>query len=761
VIDWRELSLEPLEQEVAIRGRYRIRADTPGWIDVQLAGPGVQLKSARLDGRPAAVSTSEEGTALTAWLNRDTELTFTGAVTGDASRGPVAMEILGAPRGEVHVLTAQHAFLTSTEAVAEVSGAFWTGANDLSLRIADSEPIGPKPDLVIGQVGMGATLFDNELLVKAHLRWGIVQGSRDEVSFSVSGAGSDLQVEGSQMAEWIRTGDRVTVRLREPEESVVDIDLSWSTPIPGGDETRIPVPQIQPLNTFRTERSLQLSRDGEVEMLPDLSSWTPASRGALPDWGRGLVEGTPTAAYTKTGGSTGAIRLFRFSPVSGPPTFVDVAAYDIATTAAGRSLIRAKYQIRNERGAFLRLVPPPDTRILGAMVSGEAASVASDGQAWLIPLEKSVETVDGLLSFSVEVSLLGAASAWETRETRTVKLPRVNAPVAVTRTTIYLPPSFRSQLEVGEAGTVDAFTEGEGISYGSALGDLQSTEADALFQEAVTAWMSNDFDAVQDNLDALDDMNAENTNIERLQANMDLISGKKDTSASGGAVALERRVKEQAKARATRDREAQEQVLEEAEGAYLSGDYKQAEQAYTEALKLGKMLEKLEQEESVEIAEANAMLTTQLEGAKKKAKKHVEEDSIDLPILFGVDEAPVPDVASGTSLPADRGESDEVAPPRGEPNETVAAFEADPVATATRAAGVVQRKGFLRGRPNAEPASPKPHRQVTSDEAPVVRATTLGVVIPVNGEAVRYQHLLLEANAAFALQIQAKKSRRP
>ena len=821
-ITWRRLSLKPGEKEILIDGVYKIHTARPGWLDVLLAGPGVEVRTARLAGRNAPIATGPDGTVLTVWVEGDAQLEVTAAASGDAARQPITLDLLDAPQGHVDVRTTRKVRLTSKAAIAKVSDTFWTGARDLSLRTLDWEKAGPKPNLVISQIGVGATLFDAEMLVKAHVRWGILHGELEEVSFDVPTAGADLQLDGPQVASWSRAGDRVTVRLRDPEDASVDVDLTWTSTVPEGDESRWALPRIRTQQTFRTERSLQLARDGEVEMVPDLDGWTATTGAKLPEWGRGLVEGSPTAAYTTTGAGEGSLGLFRFTPVSAPPTFIDVAAYDIAVTEAGRALIRAHYQVRNERGAFLRILPPPDTTIVGARVSGKTAKVGIVGKTWLIPLEKSIETVEGLLSFGVEVTLLSDTVPWQLREDRTLALPQVDVPVAVSRSTVYLPPGYQNRLAVGERSTIVSFTEGEGIRYGSALGDATAAEADALFQGAVTAWMGNDFDAVQSNLDALAAMNAENSNTDRLQANMDLISGKDKSADSGGAVALERRVKEQAKARSSRDRRAQEKVLEEAETAYLSGDYEEAEEAYSTALKLGKKLEKLEQEESVEVSEVNAMLSGQLKGAVAEKKKRItvrkdrdEEaladapsppakpapqpaesslDAFDVPTQFEGHGGGVIGALDAGDLDGvfvgglDANLSGGVGGLIGAKGTQIGAGELGSRGSGLGGGGTAEglggigTKGIGSGRsgygtdggsfgtkgegrtPNAQAGGPPDAvaAVTTAHEAPLdVRASALSVVIPSQGEAVRYQHLLLDANAPFALQIHAKKTRRP
>ena len=62
---------------------------------------------------------------------------------------------------------------------------------------------------------------------------------------------------------------------------------------------------------------------------------------------------------------------------------------------------------------------------------------------------------------------------------------------------MYLPPSYRNQLDDGESASVLAFTEGDGIAYGFGLGEEDTARADAMFQEALSAYMRNEFDEAE------------------------------------------------------------------------------------------------------------------------------------------------------------------------------------------------------------------------------------------------------------------------
>jgi tetratricopeptide (TPR) repeat protein len=622
----RDVVLTEAEDAIRVRATWTIDAVASGWVDLPLVDAAMRVDDATLGGEGVALRALRDGRRhLVAYIEGPTELVLEGEIVGGFRRG-MTVSLLEAPVGRLVVQTDDPVVdVTAGSAeVVELEDAFWTGAQTLQVTSSAVEPAAKTGQLAVGRVGLGVTVSDQTMGVRARMQWQVVRGAFDQVAFSIPAAGPDLEVTGGGIARWERSGDRVVVELLEPQKAGVELEARWSVSLPDRDEVKVPFPTVALEGVFRSEAAVQIARDGDREVVPDFGGWQPLPTAELPEVARDLVVGTPASAWRITDASQPSLGLLRFSPVAGPPTIVDVAAYNGALSRDGRLLMRAHYTVRNDRGAFLRVVPPRDTRIVGARVNGEPVAIARDGAAWLVPLEKSVETVQGLLSFPIDLVFLQDDAPFEKKDERAVPLPTLDAEVAVSRVTMALPVGWENRLEPGEQNVVADFTEGEGLTYGFKSGDANVARADALFQEAVGAWMSNDFDAARDALDALDSIGASNENVARLRSNVDLVLSDDDGRGEGGggqAVALQRRVKEQAQARAKKDVAKQAELLSEADEAYLSGDYDKAEAVYEEALQIGKNLERIEQDESVEQSYSNVALEQKLTKAKKEKKK--------------------------------------------------------------------------------------------------------------------------------------------
>jgi hypothetical protein len=207
-------------------------------------------------------------------------------------------------------------------------------------------------------------------------------------------------------------------------------------------------------------------------------------------------------------------------------------------------------------------------KLLAVQVEGRPVAAVSDPTGWRIPLPRSVETMRGLLSFPIELTVIATDDvAWADGEDAVVALPVVDAEVAVRRVTLNLPRGARALGADGDGGRVAAFSEGDGLAYGFAEG-VDQARASALYQDALGAWMKNDFGEAQQRLDELKQIGGDNENVNRLQSNLDLVGGQ---VASSGDEALARRLKDQARARSLDEEQRQEDVLRYADEQLAAG----------------------------------------------------------------------------------------------------------------------------------------------------------------------------------------------
>lgn len=791
----RDVALVPVEDALAVESVWTVLVPEEGWATASLSTPDLRVRSVTLDGAPSGVAAEADRLVWVGHLSKGVHrLALTGTVPGDPARAPIVLNLAPAGAGTVRFA------VEGGDAGIPLGNGLFAGASP-AVRVAVHRAAPAASGAVArADVGLGVVVGEGVAAMAARFTWTVEQGVFPRVEFEVPGAGADLQVTGGDVVSWSRAGDRVTAELGHPATGMVRLEARWTAPIAG---EAVPIPRVAAIGVRRTRAALQVARDGDLEPVAELSGWTQVASHELPAWAADLAPGSPVGSWTAPANAGGRVALLRFEPTGGPPAIVDVAAWTVATTEEGRMLVSGRLEVRNDRAAWLRVSPPPGAAILSARVDGKTALVAGDRGGWWIPLARSVETVDGLLSFPVEIVLLGATPAWERGENAVV-LPTVDAPVAVTRATVHLPPGWESRTQVGEDHVVPEFSEGEGITYGL-TSDVDRETADALFQSAVNAWKENDFSAAQVALDDARSLGADNDNMRRLQGNVDLVSGKSDAAKDSVA---ERRVLEQAKARSFEDANRQEEVLKEARDAEMAGDYDKAEQGYAEAKQIGSQLQRLDTS-LVERSGQQAELDAKVDALEKKKAEYKAQNK------------PEDDEDFRSKVPADRSfggvvaldgrEAEEPPPPMSgafdleatgdfwEPEASAAPATPlagpTPVEPAAMEQGVAKRSALVsvprfsrRPAPPVEgvlapPPPPPPiledvlepaqHRVVvTSQEIQilgrvslpdvplVVAATTTSVVLPTLGQSVRFQQLLLPPGEVPRFQIPARNPRR-
>lgn len=629
---------------------------------------------------------------------------------------PAVVQVRGHGPGPFHLLPAAIGALDLPAGVAPIDDGYamtstgWAGAPaTLTLQGARTAPPG---DLIVSTLGLGVTVDDARATWSARIRWTALRGDVTRQEVVVPGLPADATWRGD--GQVTRDGDRLVVTTAP--SAVAELELSWSAP--AGDGASLVAPVVQPDGVARHEAALQVARVGQVELVPHVDG---ASSAELPAWAQDLVDGAPTASFVGVRAAT--IDVHRFEPLPGPPVVVDVADWQVAASPDGRALIRGLLDVRNDRAQWLRVTPPGGSRLLSVTVDRDPVTPASDGAAgWLLPLPRSVEAVEGALSFPVELVVLVDGPAWA--RARTLELPVLSADVAVSRATVGLPRGWRPRAR--RAGhEVASFSQDTGLTYGLAA-PSEIARADRVYEAAVDAWLANDFDRAQSSLDALEALGASNDNVRDLQQNLWAVRGAYD-----GDVAQAQRIQAQASARAL----AQEATAfaEEAPAGDDGGALAEAPEA-------------------AEPPDADAV-------ASSDAGYLLDGANICDPIggtfsvnfnydPFGYTEVvvlrePVDAIATAQTL----------APP----------LPRVPGAVAIGAAS--SQETLLPGpwpipspRRLDVPAPPRPPRTLTEFGEGGVTATRVALLMPTPTDPIRFEHLVVDADTQLALEIRARRA---
>jgi len=114
-------------------------------------------------------------------------------------------------------------------------------------------------------------------------------------------------------------------------------------------------------------------------------------------------------------------------------TIADTAHYRFVYRRHGTVLCRADYEVRNRNRQFLRLTLPPGATVLLARVNEKSrplTALAGQPDTYLLPLERSTASVEGLVSFPVQVVYIYRCDPLGPAGSSQVGLPRIDVPIA-------------------------------------------------------------------------------------------------------------------------------------------------------------------------------------------------------------------------------------------------------------------------------------------------------------------------------------------
>ncbi len=646
----RELDLTVEPEGLRIHGRWTLHAERATYFAGDLLPARAHLLRATWNGKPAGLWRGERGPVVVGWVEQPVTLEVDAFLPGASESAE--LELLEAVAGtvRVHSPTPLRVMASDGSVVLRDGDRFVTGAGALQLT-APAEAAEERDTLAFATAGIGLTVDDAAVETRARVIFTVRRGALARLTLRATGFGADLDVTGPNVASFSRRGDELAIELRAPITTTTALELTATTPIPSGAESTLPLPGLASADAFRFESALTLARTGEVDAVPTLTGGAPLAVQALPEWASGLVTGAPTAAFQlNDGGAAGRLDCFRFVPVPGPPVRVEIADLHYVAADDGATLLRARYEVTNERAAVLEVRPPRGARPVGAWVAGREVPLGVEGDRLRIPLKRSVETADGLLTFPVVLVLAAPGERWSRREERDLPLPAVTAPVAVTQVTVGLPRGYRSLLDPGERAVVRRFTRAEEVGFGLA-DDAALAQADALYADALDAWNRNDFSRAEQRLGELDALGATSTNQHGLASNLALLrpppvaepepagtsasqapkpktkAGGAKPSAAPPADAQSRRIRAQARARATDHKTKQRAAQERARTLRDQGDYDAAATEYEQALEATEQLYQLDEDESASNAHVAAELEGELEAVQAAKVQRQELES--------------------------------------------------------------------------------------------------------------------------------------
>ena len=446
-------------------GEARLTVDVlkAGWVAIEIP-QGLLVRAARVDGRaipvidtPAPhVLLSKPGRAL---LSLDVVVPLgaaagTETMTIPPSKGAVSRLAVIVPRQDIDVTVTGGVLAERPATAADRWVAFARPAQPMTVawkrRVQDPRATQPLKwrGIVTEWIGLG----EETSPLNATVRVEVLQGLAPSVDVAIPDGVIVNQVSGAMVGDWDFRPGSLKVTFLEPVAGQAAFSLAAEARVARDGAVGIPLVRLPAAERESGGVAVEVLGAGEIsERTPrGLDPADPSELGE-PVAGRDSpsMQAFKFRAQPATAARDLTLTVARYTPQAVLVATIEEARYDTLIEEAGKTLVRARYAIRNNQRAFLGVTLPQGATLWSATVGNRPLrpGVTPDG-AMLLPLEKG-RTGEETPPFVVELTYVQRAGSWADKGRTTLVLPSVDLPVARTGVTLYHSPRFSVSPEPG------------------------------------------------------------------------------------------------------------------------------------------------------------------------------------------------------------------------------------------------------------------------------------------------------------------------
>ncbi|MCX5683119.1 MAG: tetratricopeptide repeat protein, partial [Planctomycetota bacterium] len=319
---------------------------------------------------------------------------------------------------------------------------------------------------------VGWTLAEGVHQVRAVVDLRLWGGEVQELTVNLPQGADRVSITGPDVREVQPAGSAAHVFLRGPVTQRTRLSISYEAP--RAKTGRMALPAFSVEGASARGGTLAIGGGaGAVLLEIDSAGLVPMALHDLPDTVRGLLAAPAVYAYQAGAGAWSAqVDVVDMAEFPVRETLVDSALYTVLYRPDGHIMTKVTYEVRNRGQQYMKVDLPPGSQLLLARVAEQQKNMArGPGDTVFVPLEKSVLTTAGLVSFPVELVYETKGMALERAGRLRLPLPRTDLPVAYARCAVSVPEGLKVRQWQGllrevptwsnEAGEVE-FEYGQG-----------------------------------------------------------------------------------------------------------------------------------------------------------------------------------------------------------------------------------------------------------------------------------------------------------
>ena len=453
-------------------GRASLTVDVlkDGWVRVPVPA-GLLVREARLDGKLVSLVPGAAGKAggqLSALLSHSGRAVLlldiaipVASSTGEESitlpsiASGVTRASVQLPRQGVDVRLSGGLLSEKSESGAESKWIAYGRGNEaltFAWRRKTEDHRATQPLRMRGSLTQLLGLGEDSTSINAEVNLEVTQGAARVAKIQIPDKVTINQVLGAMVADWEVKANELSVTFLEPIEQNARFVVTGETRSPR--EGQIDIPLLRLLNTERETGGVAVEVLGAGE-IKDLKSEGLDNADAT-DLGE-MVSNRQSPSLAAFRFRTGdaklsrslSLNVARYTPQAVLMANVSEARYQVLISNEGKTLVQARYAVRNNQRNFLKITLPPVATLWSASLAGKAVrpGQSPDGSL-LLPLDKA-RAGEEAPEFAVEVVYLSRGTAWNDKGQFRLALPALDLPVSRTGLLVYHPPLFKVTPEPG------------------------------------------------------------------------------------------------------------------------------------------------------------------------------------------------------------------------------------------------------------------------------------------------------------------------
>jgi hypothetical protein len=437
-----------------------------GWVRIPIP-PGLLVREAKLGGKPVSlVATPDHPGQLSAVLpQKGRSVLLLDVVFAVTSIGAEeSLRLPGSSSGVTRVSIASPPQDVEMKLVgglvSEKSASRWLayagggpgGDNALvfTWRKKIEEHRAELPLRMRGSLTQLYALGEDSTSLNAEVEIEVLQGAAHQVKIAVPPNVTINQVPGAGVADWDVKPGQLVVNFLEPVERSAKFLITGETVL--ARDGSIDVPLLRLLETERETGGVAIDVLGAGEILNTKPQGLDATDAAeLGD----LVarrQSPSLAAFRLRAGAPSYslnVQVARYAQQAVLTANVEEARYRVLITGEGKTLVEARYAVRNNQRNFVRISAPAGAVVWSSALAGRPVrpGKAPDGSL-LFPLTKGRAGEEAPLA-AIEILYLVRGAEWTVKGRATLALPVLDLPVSRTGLLLYYSPLFHVTPEPG------------------------------------------------------------------------------------------------------------------------------------------------------------------------------------------------------------------------------------------------------------------------------------------------------------------------